>query len=220
MTIKAVLFDIDGTLADSNDLHVRAWLEAFKAHGIEVPPEAVRGQIGKGADLLVPALVPGADEQTAETLGEAHGDHFKSQYLAQVRPFPHARDLLARTKAAGRRVVLASSASRAELDHYLDLLDARDLVDAGTTIDDVETSKPAPDIFATALKRAGVEPAEAVAVGDSPFDVASAAKAGMGTVALRSGGFSDEALTKAGATALYDDAAALLHAFNESPLNA
>ena len=95
-------------------------------------------------------------------------------------------------------MVLAFSASKAELDHYLDLLDARDLVDAGTTIDDVE--KPAPDIFATALKKAGVEAAQAVAVGDSPFDVESASKAGMGTVALRSGGFNDEALTKAGAT--------------------
>ena len=219
MTIKAVLFDLDGTLVDSNDLHVRAWLEAFEAHGVQVSPKAVHAQIGKGADLLVPALVPGADGSIAETLGKAHGDRFKAHYLAQVRPFPHARDLLARTRAAGRRVVLASSASKAELDHYVDLLDARDLIDASTTVDDVETSKPAPDIFATALEKAGVEAAEAVAVGDSPFDVESAAKAGMGTVALRSGGFSDQDLTHAGATALYDDAAALLRDFEASPLN-
>ena len=219
MTIAAVLFDIDGTLVDSNDLHVRAWLEVFKAKGVHVTAQAVRAQIGKGTDLLVPALVCGADEQTAQAFRDAHGARFKTEYLAQVRPFPHARDLLARTKAAGRRVVLASSASQKELDHYLDLLSARTLVDAGTTIDDVTISKPAPDIFATALKKAGVAASEAVAVGDSPYDVESAGKAGMGAVAVRSGGFSEDKLRAAGATALFQDVGALLAGFDRSPLN-
>ena len=220
MTIRAVLFDLDGTLVDSNDLHVRTWVEVFAEKGIHVTADAVHAQIGKGADLLVPALVPGADDQTSEAFGDAHGDRFKAEYLAQVRPFPHARDLLARTKAAGRQVVLASSASREELDHYIDLLGARELVDASTTIDDVGTSKPAPDIFATALKKAGVAAAEAIAVGDSPYDAESAGKAGMGAAALRSGGFSDRELKEAGATVIYDDAAALLAAFDSSPLSA
>ena len=220
MTIKAVLFDLDGTLIDSNALHVRAWLEVFADKDVHVTAEAVHAQIGKGADLLVPALIPGADEDTAEQFGDAHGERFKAEYLAQARPFPHARDLLARTKAAGRRVVLASSASKEELEHYLDLLNARDLVDAATTIDDVGTSKPAPDIFASALKKAGVEGSEAVAVGDSPYDVEAAGKAGMGTVALRSGGFRDGDLEAVGATAIYDDVAMLLAGFDRSPLKA
>ena len=218
MTVRAVLFDIDGTLADSNDLHVRAWIEAFRAHGVDLPPHAIHDQIGKGADLLVPALMPGADAKTAEALGEAHGAVFKAKYIDEVRPFPGARDLLMRTHGSGRRVVLASSASGEELEHYLDLLDVRAIVDASTTIDDVQTSKPAPDIFATALERARVAAAEAIAVGDSPYDVQSAGQAGIATVALRSGGFEEAALRKAGAVALYDDVAALLADFDGSPL--
>ena len=220
MTVRAVLFDIDGTLADSNDLHVRAWLEVFEAHGLTTTPEAVHAQIGKGADLLVPAIVAGADDKLAQTLGDEHGAIFKARYLDRVKPFPGAHDLLARTKAAGRRVVLASSASRAELEHYVRLLEADNVVDAGTSIDDVETSKPAPDIFAVALKKAGVAPGEAVAIGDSPYDVEAAGKCGVATVALRSGGFSDQALRQAGAAALYDDVAALLSGFETSPLSA
>ena len=213
---KAVLFDLDGTLVDSNRLHVDAWVQAFADAGHDIAAERIAGQIGKGADHLVPELLPGADAATAEKLGEDHGRIFKSRHLDEVRPFPHARDLLARVHAAGIRVVLASSASKAELDHYVDLLDARELIDASTSIDDVAASKPAPDIFATALAKADVMAAEAVAVGDSPFDIAAAGKAGIATIALRSGGFSDDAL--AGAAAIYDDVAALLAAFDASPL--
>ena len=219
MTIRAVLFDLDGTLVDSNALHVRAWLEVFDAKGVHVDAQAVHAQIGKGADLLVPALVPGADPQTAEAFGHAHGERFRAVYLEQVRPFPAAHDLLARTRSSGRRVVVASSASKPELDHYLDLLGARTLVDASTTADDVQTSKPAPDIFAEALKRVGLAGAEAVAVGDSPYDIQAAGRAGAGTVALRSGGFDDATLQGAGAIALYDDVASLLAGFDASPLN-
>jgi HAD superfamily hydrolase (TIGR01509 family) len=216
--IKAVLFDIDGTLADSNDLHVRAWGEVFRKHGLHVCDDAIHAQIGKGADLLVPALVRGADEKLAKALGEEHGAIFKSKYLATVKPFPGARDLLARTKAAGRRVVLASSASKEELDHYVDLLGAREIVEAGTSIDDVKTSKPAPDIFSVALKKAGAKAGETIAVGDSPYDAEAAGKSGIVTVGLRSGGFSDEVLRGAGAKAIYDDAATLLSGFEASPL--
>lgn len=218
MKVRAVLFDIDGTLVDSNASHVRAWGEVFAARGVQVSPEAIHDQIGKGADLLVPALMPGVDPGAVQALGDAHGEVFKRDYLARVRPFSGAHDLLALTRAQGRRVVLASSASQAELDHYLDILDARDLVQASTSVDDVRTSKPAPDIFAVALKRAGVGPDEAVAVGDSPYDVQAAGKCGVATVALRSGGFSDEALLEAGAVALYDDAFALLAGYEGSPL--
>ena len=216
--IKAVLFDLDGTLVDSNDLHVRVWAQVLRDHHIHATDEAIHGQIGKGADLLVPALSPGVEEGMANALGEAHGAIFKASHLDHVKPFPSAHDLLASTKAAGRRVVLASSASQSELDHYIDILDARDIVDASTSIDDVATSKPAPDIFAVALKKVGVEPSEAIVVGDSPYDVEGAQRAGMQTVALRSGGFFDEELKAAGAAAIYDDATALLAAFESSPL--
>lgn len=213
---RAIFFDLDGTLVDSNRLHVDAWVEAFAEGGHTIDPERIAGQIGKGADNLVPELIPGADEDMAEKLGDAHGRIFKAHYLDQVRPFPQARALVERVHASGRSVALASSASTEELDHYQELLDLAGLVDVVTTIDDVGTSKPAPDIFTVALRKAGLEAADAIVVGDSPFDLQAAAKAGMRAVAVRSGGFSDDALT--GAVAIYDDVAALFADFDASPL--
>lgn len=219
MAIRAVLFDIDGTLVDSNDMHVIAWEEAFAGIGVSFDRQTIHDQIGKGTDMLVPTLLPGADAALQERLGEAHGAVFKDRFLDTVRPFPGARDLLARARAAGQAVVLASSASAPELDHYLDLLDARALVDASTSGDDVANTKPAPDIFAAALnKLPGVSPQEAMVVGDTPYDVEAAAKCGIAAVALRSGKFPDAALLAAGAVALYDDAAALLADYDQSPL--
>lgn len=221
MPIKAVLFDIDGTLVDSNDLHVSAWEEAFRAEGFEFDRQVLHDQIGKGTDNLVPTLIPDADEAMEERLGEAHGKVFKDKYLETARPFPDAHALLARVHQAGQKVVWASSAAQNEIDHYLDLLDARDLVSATTGIDDVGNSKPAPDIFETALKKvAPITPKEAIVVGDTPYDIEAARKCGIATVALRSGGFTDEALREAGAVALYDDVATLLREYNSSPLAA
>jgi HAD superfamily hydrolase (TIGR01509 family) len=219
MAIRAVLFDIDGTLVDSNDMHVLAWEEAFAGVGATFERQAIHDQIGKGADMLVPSLLPDADEAAKGKLSKAHGDVFKARFLDTVKPFPGARDLLARVHASGQRVVLASSASKSELDHYLELLKARDLVHATTSADDVEKTKPAPDIFATALKKlAPLSPEETVVVGDTPYDIEAAAKCGIGTIALRSGKFSDDSLRAAGAIALYDDAAALLADYPNSPL--
>ena len=216
--IRAVLFDIDGTLVDSNELHVAAWSQVFAEAGHPVDAAAIRGQIGKGGDNLVPTLLPQLATGVQEALADGHGRVFKQLFLDQARPFPDARALLERVHRDGRRVVLASSASRAELDHYLDLLDARDLVDAGTSIDDVGTSKPAPDIFAVALRKAGVPAADAVAVGDAPYDAQSAARAGIGTVGLLSGGFDRAELEAAGARAIFHDAADLLARYESSPL--
>ncbi|WP_174297116.1 HAD family hydrolase [Sphingomonas bacterium] len=219
MAIKAVFFDIDGTLVDSNDQHVLAWEEAFAFAGASFDRSLIHDQIGKGTDMLVPALLPDLDETGQEGLGKAHGAIFKIRYLDAVKAFPGAHDLLARVRRAGRRVVLASSASTAELDHYIGLLDARDLVDATTSADDVEKTKPAPDIFATALgKVAPLGPDEVVVVGDTPYDMEAAGKCGIAAVALRSGGFSDRLLIGAGAVCVYDDAAALLDDFDCSPL--
>jgi membrane protein len=219
MTIKAVLFDIDGTLVDSNDMHVHSWSEAFRAAGQVFDDQTIHEQIGKGTDMLVPTLMPGIDEAEQERLGEAHGAMFKDQYLDQVLPFPGARDLLVRVHETGRRVVLASSASTEELEHYIELLDIRDIVAETTSADDVEHTKPAPDIFATALaKVAPLRPDEVIVVGDTPYDVEAAGKCGIQAIGLRSGGFSDGALRSAGAMMIYDDAAGLLASFDNSPL--
>lgn len=219
LTIKAILFDIDGTLVDSNLQHVETWDTVFRRDGLTFDRQIIHGQIGKGADMLIPALVPDADEAQRDRLAAAHGALFKERYLDGVRPFRGARDLLAAVHAAGQQVVLASSASKDELDHYLDLLDARDLVATTTSADDVERTKPAPDIFAVALtKLASIDPAEVVAVGDTPYDVEAAKRCGVDTIALRSGGFSDAQLREAGALCLYDDVAALLAGYDRSPL--
>lgn len=219
MPIKAILFDIDGTLVDSNDMHVLAWEEAFAGIGATFDRQVVHDQIGKGTDMLVPALLPDLDEAAQEKLGEAHGAIFKEKFLGKAKPFPRAHDLLAHAHDCGQRVMLASSASTAELDHYLDLLDARDLVETTTSGDDVEQTKPAPDIFASALaKLPGVGALEAIVVGDTPYDIEAAGKCGIAAVAVRSGKFPDDVLWKAGAVAIYDDVAALLADYDKSPL--
>ncbi|WP_375393204.1 HAD family hydrolase [uncultured Sphingomonas sp.] len=213
---KAVLFDLDGTLVDSNEAHVDVWVRVFREAGHPIAAEVIRGQIGKGGDQLVPDLLPDLPAAAREQLAERHGALFKADWLDRIRPFPAARDLLARVRRGRAKLVFASSASQAELDHYIELLDARALVNADTSIDDVKASKPAGDIFAVALEKAGVAPGDALAVGDTPYDIEAARKAGVATVAVRSGGFSDDAL--AGALAIYDHVAALLEGFDQSPL--
>lgn len=214
--MRAVLFDLDGTLVDSNDAHVAVWEQVFREAGHPLARDAIRAQIGKGGDLLVPTLLPNADEATCKRIADRHGEVFKADWLEKMRPFPGAHDLLARVHAAGVKVVLASSASSDELDHYVALLDAGELVAAGTSIDDVDTSKPAADIFTTALEKVGVAPEDALVIGDTPYDVEAATKAGVRAVAVRSGGFDDAAL--AGAVACHDDVADLLARWDESVL--
>ncbi|MBD8680069.1 HAD family hydrolase [Sphingomonas sp. CFBP 13720] len=210
MFIKAILCDLDGTLVDSNEQHITVWDEVFRAEGVTVNREAIHSQIGKGADMLVPALLPHTDAAVVERLANAHGVRFKERYLGRIRPFLGARDFLLTARDAGQVVVWASSASASDLNHYLDLLEARDLVSATTSADEVEHSKPAPDIFAAALaKVAPITPDQVIAIGDTPYDVIAAAQCGIATIALRSGGFSDEALRAAGAVGVYDDIAAL-----------
>lgn len=215
--LKAILFDIDGTLVDSNDFHILAWAEAFKGAGHEFRLADIHEQVGKGGDNLVPALLPDIDEDETERLKDTHRDLFKQHYFNRLRPFPGARDLLERCRQAGYTVVLASSASGEELDHHLDdVLKARDLVDAWTSADDVGCSKPCPDIFVTAARKAGVMPDEALVIGDTPYDIEAATEAGIRTVAVRSGGFRDDQLS--GAIAIFDDVTELLARFDASPL--
>jgi len=219
MTIKANFFDIDGTLIDSNSLHVLAWEEAFSAIGVQIDRHLIHDQIGKGADKLIPALMPELDEPTMDRLGKAEGEIFKQKYLASAKPFDGVRDLLETVHARGQKVVLATSSSQEQVEHYLDLLDVRPFVIATTSSDDVNDTKPAPDIFATALaKLPGVAFADCLVVGDTPYDIEAAKECGIATVALRAGGFSDETLQRAGAIAIYDDVAALLSDYDRPPL--
>ena len=218
MPFCAVLFDIDGTLVDSNEQHVDAWAVAFRAAGHPQELDAIRMQIGKGGDLLVPTLLPDASKEEQKAIADAHGAHFKSAYLDHVRPFPGAHDLLAKTKARGFKVALASSAKREELDHYAALLAAKPLIAATTSIDDVGTSKPAPDIFGCAIEKLGVDAADALAIGDTPYDVEAARGAGIATIGLTSGPFSERQMRDAGAIAIFADVADLLRNFERSPL--
>ena len=220
MSLRAVVFDIDGTLLDSVDLHAAAWAEAFAHFGIAVEARAVRGQIGKGGDELMPVFVP-ADRlarQGAEI--EAYRSAlFKRDYLARVRPFPGVRALFERIRAEGLTPALASSGKRDEVAQYQELLGIADLVAAATSSDDADRSKPHPDIFAAVLEKLGGPPrAEVVAVGDTPYDAQAAGQAGLSTIGLLCGGFPEADLSAAGCIAIYRDPQDLLDGFDASPL--
>jgi membrane protein len=217
MQKKAILFDIDGTLVDSNDLHVTAWDEVLRAAGHNFDRATLHSQIGKGGDNYVPALLPAADEEEQERLKAAHGEVFKGRYIDRVKPFPGARELLLKVRDSGRKVVLASSASGEELEKHVENLGAADILDGATSKDDVGHSKPCPDIFQAALERAGVSAEEAIVVGDTPYDIEAARRSGIDAVAVRSGGFPDETLRDA--VAIYDDVGGLLADFEQSPLS-
>jgi phosphoglycolate phosphatase-like HAD superfamily hydrolase len=208
---QCVLLDIDGTLVDSNDFHVRAWERAFERCGHAVSASAIREQIGKGGDQLVPALLPQVTPEESESIAGAHDEIFQSEYLDEVRPFERATDLVAHLHEAGIKVVLASSSKRVEVDHYIQLLQLEKLIDASTCADDVENSKPAGDLFAAALKKIGsVTPAQARVIGDTPYDAIAAAKCGVETIAVLSGGFAEPALRSAGARMIYRDVGEIL----------
>jgi phosphoglycolate phosphatase-like HAD superfamily hydrolase len=215
---QCVLLDIDGTLVDSNEYHVKAWDEAFRRHGYDVAPGAIREQIGKGGDQLVPALLPQLSDAESEAIGGAHDEIFRSRYLEKVRAFDGAHDFVACLHGRALKVVLASSAKRKELDHYIQLLNIDNLLEASTSADDVEKSKPAGDIFAAALSKIdSAKPAQALAIGDTPYDVIAAAKCGVATLAVLTGGFSETALRSAGASAVYASVSEVLAAIESGP---
>lgn len=219
MPLKAVFFDIDGTLVDSNEFHVMAWDEAFREQGYQSDKATIRGQIGKGADQLLPFLFPDMGAKTQHAIAERHGEIFRSRYLQQVKPFPHATDLVELLHVKGKAVILASSAEKAEVQHYVDLLKLSAFLKGTVSTDDVAKSKPAGDIFAAALAQVfPMAASETLAVGDTPYDVESALRSSVRTIALRSGGFSEEVLADAGAPYIYASVKALFDAFDTSPL--
>ena len=216
-TLKAVLLDIDGTLVDSNDAHAAAWIEALREAGYDASYERVRALIGKGGDKLLPEVTGlRKDSALGEEISARRGAIFKKTYLPSLRAFAESRNLLARMKSMGMRLVVASSASDKELAPLLRIAEVEDLIEKRTSSADVDHSKPDPDIIEVALARAGCAPHEAMMLGDTPYDVESARKAGVSTIAVRSGGWSDEDLR--GAVAIFDNVADLFRSFDDSPL--
>ena len=219
MLLKAVFFDIDGTLVDSNEFHVMAWEEAFRHHGLLADKATIRGQIGKGADQLIPSLFPATGHDQQKEIAQRHGEIFRLRYLKQVKPFPRATDLIEMLHSKGTQAILASSAEKAEVEHYVELLKVGTMLTGTVSTDDVESSKPAGDIFAAALAQVFPTAAsETLAVGDTPYDVQSALRSDIKTIALRSGGFSGDTLAEAGAPYIYASVKELFDNFDGSPL--
>src|SRR5919107_3116801 len=205
---RAVLFDVDGTLIDTVDLHARAWVEALEHFGVETTFEDMRVQIGKGGDQLLQGLLPpGQVEDEGDKIQSFRTELFKRRYLSQARAFPGVRDLFEQIRSRGHRIVLASSCKADEVKAYQEIAGIADLIDDATSSDDAERSKPFPDIFEAALaKLAPLEPDEAVVVGDTPYDAEAARKAGLKSVGVLCGGFPEAALRSAGCMAVYEGA--------------
>ena len=217
--VKAVLFDVDGTLVDSNDAHAAAWVKAFSEFNVAVDPDKVRRCIGMGGDKLMPAVSGIAEESpVGSQIAERRGEIFKVEFLPNLQPLDGAARLVAAVKGRGLTAVAASSAKKDELEALLVLAGADALMDAATSSDDAEESKPDPDIIVAALKRAKAKPDEAMMIGDTPYDVEAARRAGVRVIAFRSGGWKDQDLT--GAAAIYDGPLDLVLRFNSSPLMA
>ncbi len=215
--VRGIILDVDGTLVDSNDAHARAWVEALAEHGITVDFEKARRLIGMGGDKLLPELASiEAESPEGEQLGERRGEIFKERYLPSIEPLPGSRELLKRMREDGLKLVVASSAKEDELEPLLKIAGASGLVEEKTSSDDAENSKPDPDIIHAALDRSGLSAEETVMIGDTPYDIEAARKAGVPVIAVRSGGWKDEDLARA--IAIYDDPADLLAHYDESPL--
>lgn len=217
MLYHGIILDVDGTLVDSNESHARAWVEAFERAGHLVPYQRIRSLIGMGGDKLIPAA-SGLSAETPEgkAIAEERGAIFRARYLPVTRPFPGARELVQSLKDRGFRLAVASSARAEELELLLGIAGVQDLVEWKTSGDDAESSKPDPDIVAVALGRLRCRSEEAAMIGDTPYDVHAARRAGVACIAVRCGGWSDEALS--GAVALYDGPWSLLAQLDSSPL--
>jgi HAD superfamily hydrolase (TIGR01549 family) len=214
MALTAIL-DIDGTLVDTNYHHTIAWARAFRQHGIVLPLWRIHRHMGIGGDQLVARLT---DDATEDEKGDDIRTAEKALYFAlieEVEPMEGSRELIADLKERGHSVVLASSAKESEVDHYLDLLDARDLADDWTTSADVDATKPEPDLVKAAIEKAGG--GEAVMVGDTTWDVEAAKRAGIDTIAVLTGGFSAAELEEAGAGWTFESIQALRESLGETP---
>jgi HAD superfamily hydrolase (TIGR01549 family) len=212
----AAILDVDGTLVDTNYHHAIAWYRAFRDQGVTLPVWRIHRHVGMGGDQLVAAV---AGDEVEERLGEevrtAQKDHYM-ELIGEVAAFEGAHELLEDLKRRGHRLVLASSGKPDEVDYYLDLLDARELADDWTTASDVEATKPAPDLVEVAMRKSGME--RAALIGDSTWDCRAAAQAGIQTIAILTGGFSERELLDAGAAAVFESLPALCRRLDQTPL--
>jgi HAD superfamily hydrolase (TIGR01509 family) len=218
VTVRGILFDVDGTLVDSNVAHARAWHDAFTEAGLDGGDvERIRRLIGMGSDKLLPTAV-GIDKHSlqGERLAKRRAEIFKERYLPDVRAFPGAHDLVEALATRGLTLGVATSAQPDELTSLLRIVDAEWLAKRAASSDDVKSSKPDPDVVDVALKHIGLPASDVVLIGDTPYDVEASVRAGIRVVALRCGGWDDEELR--GATAVYADPADLLAHLDDSPL--
>jgi HAD superfamily hydrolase (TIGR01549 family) len=218
--IRAAIFDLDGTLVDSNEFHVLAWQETFRHFGKEIPLERLREQVGKGGDQYLPVFLTEIEmRQFGKQADEYHGEIFKKKYLPQVRPFPKVRELFERVRDDGKKIALASSGKEHEVRYYEKLAGIDGLTDSMTTADQVAHSKPKPDVFIAALRTLGhLLPQEAMAIGDTPYDVEAAKKIDLPIIGLLCGGFPEDVLRDEGACAIFRDPADLFDRYYQSPL--
>ncbi len=209
---KAIIFDVDGTLIDSVDAHAEAWRRAFATTGRKIPFAALRSQIGKGGDQLMPVFLAKDEvEAEGEAINARRAESLKADFLDDIKGFPQVRALFQRLRDDGLTIVLASSAKGEELGTYKRKADIVDLVQEETSSDDAERSKPHGDIFQAALDRLpGIDPSEAIVIGDTPYDAEAAAKVGLRTIGVLCGGFPEDDLRGAGCFAIYRDPADML----------
>ena len=214
---KAVFLDIDGTLVDSNDVNARAWMEALQAHGLEINYIKLREAVGMGGDNLLPRLANlDSESEKGKAISETRSEILKAKYLPDLKAFPKVKELLTRLHDDGYKLVAATSAKADEAEALLKLTGAEGLVDEITTTQDAKNSKPDPDILHAALQKSGLSAAEVVMLGDTPYDVEAAQKAGIQSIGVRCGGWTAPDLK--GALAVYNDPADLLAHYAESPL--
>jgi len=209
---KTFIFDIDGTLVDSNDFHALAWEQAFASKGKIIPVKRIRHEIGKGGDQLMPAFLTEKEiAEYGEKLEELQGEIFLREYYPQVRPFPKVRELFKAIHDADCRIALATSSDQSQVNKYETLAQLEGLVDECACADDAKRTKPAPDIFQVAMQKLGNPPKNSViAVGDTPHDAQAARKAGLPMVGVRSGGFAEADLRSNGCFAVFEDPADIL----------
>ena len=194
----AWIFDIDGTLVDSNELHARAWRDAFAEHGKRLTLAKIRPHIGKGGDLLVPDLLNAREmQESGEKIKKSRGEIFKQRYMDQVEPFEDVRKHFEILREEGAKIALASSAQPSEVKHFIELLGVADLIDSHTSKEDAKFSKPSPEIFEAAREQLGVKATRAITVGDTPYDVAASHRASIASAAVLTGGFPRNTLLKA-----------------------